>query len=329
MSDVTVVVPTRNRAPVLVATLTTILGQELVDLRLVVVDEGSTDETPGLLADLAARDERVCIVRHDEPRGLPAARNAGLSVATTEWVAFCDDDDLWAPDKLASQLAALGAAGGGWSCTGSVLVDFHLDVIGHQRLEVGDDHLLERLRHMNVIPGGGSSVVVGTELLRDLGGFDESLRSSEDWDCWFRLAERGPVEVVDRPLVAYRIWAGSMSAQVEVMRDTSDEVRARNGGRRKTGSRDQIDYDRFLARQLVRAGDRRGASAAYLRLARDHNQPEQIARALLTLPAPGLLDRLGNRRARRQVPDEWLAEAEGWLAADRARRPRRVAAARP
>jgi glycosyltransferase involved in cell wall biosynthesis len=312
---ITVVVPTHNRAPVLVGALAAILNQEGVDVRVVVVDEGSSDATPAVLSALAERDERVDVVRHPEPRGLPAARNAGVAATDTRWVAFCDDDDLWAPGKLAAQLETVDATGARWSCTGSVLVDARLRVIGHQRLVVdGREELLQRLRPMNVIPSGGSTVMVDAELLREVGGFDETLPSSEDWDCWLRLAQREGVACVDRPLAAARVWSGSMSTQVDRMRATSIQVRDRYGGQRTRGNDDQVDYDRFLARQLVRAGARRRASLAYLRLALDHRQPAQVARALLTLPAPDLLDRLGNRQGRRKVPPSWLAEAEAWLA---------------
>src|SRR5687767_2206546 len=102
---VTVVVPTRNRRAVLALTLGTIVRQRGdVDVRVVVVDEGSSDDTPAYLAAVAGDGVRV--VRHDEPKGLAAARNAGIELADTRWIAFCDDDDLWAPDKLDAQLDA-------------------------------------------------------------------------------------------------------------------------------------------------------------------------------------------------------------------------------
>src|SRR5438128_8506232 len=99
-NDVTVVVPTKDRRQVLDVALRSILAQEGVDVRVVVVDDGSSDGTAAWLADL---DPRVEVVRHDTPTGAAAARNDGLDRVTTDWGAFCDDDDVWAPTKLAKQ----------------------------------------------------------------------------------------------------------------------------------------------------------------------------------------------------------------------------------
>src|SRR5947209_3023883 len=100
--EVTVVIPTHNRRARLAVTLRTALEQVDVDHEVVVIDEASSDGTADFLA--AVHDRRVRVVRHEPAQGLPAARNAGIAVAQGRWVAFLDDDDLWAPDKLASQL---------------------------------------------------------------------------------------------------------------------------------------------------------------------------------------------------------------------------------
>jgi len=101
---VTVVVPTRDRRALLERSLGTVLDQTGVDLAVLVVDDGSNDDT----AEWAARvdDSRVSAVSHATPLGVAAARNTGIERAATPWIAFLDDDDLWAPTKLAEQLAA-------------------------------------------------------------------------------------------------------------------------------------------------------------------------------------------------------------------------------
>ena len=114
-ADVAVVVPTRNRAGL----LERLLGQ-LVSLggdvryEIVVVDEGSTDETPELLRRYR-QVHGVRTVRHDVPRGLSGARNAGFDASTAAYVAWIDDDDLTAPDRLERQHAALASGGARWS----------------------------------------------------------------------------------------------------------------------------------------------------------------------------------------------------------------------
>src|ERR671931_448444 len=103
--EVTVVVPTHGRWDLLsTAALPASLGQEGVDLEVVVVDDGSTDATAEGLARI--EDPRLRVVRHDRPHGVAQARNAGIAAARGEWVALLDDDDLWAPWKLRAQLDA-------------------------------------------------------------------------------------------------------------------------------------------------------------------------------------------------------------------------------
>lgn len=286
-------------------TIAAVLAQRDVDLELVVVDEGSTDGTPAMLAALG--DERVRVVRHESPRGLPAARNAGTDLARAPWVAWCDDDDLWAPDKLSAQLAAAGATGARWVIGGAVLVDEDLRVIGHQA--VPDPALaLDALRRDNVVPGGGSGVLADVALVRDVGGFDERLVSCEDWDLWLRLAVREVPAVVDRPLVKYRIWPGSMSTKVERMRTTRREVLVRHGGSEEAA----FAHERWLAKQLLRGGDRVPAASAYARLAVRHRRPAELVRAAGALMAPGRLAITGDDRARARVPRGWLDEVATW-----------------
>src|SRR5918993_3753166 len=126
MSSISVVVPTRNRSDLLAVTLRSVLRQRDVDLEVIVVDEASTDDTARMLA--AVGDPRVRSIRHQTPQGVSTARNHGAAEARGEWVAFTDDDDLWAPDKLARQLHAAQVAGRDWAYTGSVNIadDFRI-----------------------------------------------------------------------------------------------------------------------------------------------------------------------------------------------------------
>ena len=126
---VTVVVPTRNRGSVLPLTLASILSQVDVAVSVVVVDDSSADDSGEWLRSFP--DPRLRVIQRDRPGGPAAARNDGMAAAHTRWVAFCDDDDLWAPSKLAAQLAALEAKPHArWSCTGTVSVDESLAVVG-------------------------------------------------------------------------------------------------------------------------------------------------------------------------------------------------------
>jgi glycosyltransferase involved in cell wall biosynthesis len=310
---VTVVVPTRNRREVLATTLGAIVAQRDVDLHVIVVDEGSSDDTPDYLRSIA--DSRLEIVRHDEPTGLAGARNAGLERTTTRWVAFCDDDDLWAPDKLASQLAEIERVPGSqWACVGTVSIDEHLDVIGYHRPPPsGDVHAL--LQATNVVPGGGSSLLVEADLARDVGGYEAWATGCEDFAMHCRLASRSPLACVDAPLVGYRVWPGSMSTNVERMRTGHLRVIERHRGdiARETARDGDRHAEQYWARFHLRNGDRRRAFAAYVGIAARYRLPGQLANALWGAVSPAGADRHQAKLERAAVPAEWEARARAWL----------------
>ena len=312
MTDVTIVVPTHNRRTLLSRTIDSILRQRGVSIELVVVDDGSTDGTGAWLGRVAARDPRVKVVRHAEPRFVSGARNAGIACAAGRWVAFCDDDDLWAPDKLVAQLSALRDGSARWGCTGIEAVDEHLRIIGHHNVAGGD--VLAGLLQTNTIPTG-SSVIVERSLLRETGGFDPALRGSEDWELWIRLAQRSPLAAVDRPLVGYRLGGQSLSMDVERMR-AGRLIIAERYSVLSAGcgiEPDEARHERYLAKQLLRSGSRWQAASVFAALAFRHGQRRELPRIAGALIAPRLMDRLGQGRASAAVPEAWRSEAEAWL----------------
>src|ERR687891_190196 len=113
MPEVSVIVPTHNRRALLLLTLRSILLQSDVDLELIVVDDGSIDGTGTAVEQLA--DSRARVVRNEVAQGVSAARDRGRAETTGDWIAFCDDDDLWAPTKLRSQLRAAEATRRDWA----------------------------------------------------------------------------------------------------------------------------------------------------------------------------------------------------------------------
>ena len=317
-AELTAVVTTRNRLDTLRQALWSVLHQRGLDLRVVVVDNGSSDGTPQFLASLD--DPRIDVVRNEEPSpgrpdGVSTSRNLGLARVTTRWLAYCDDDDLWAPGKSAAHLQALkDAPGCRWAVAGAVLVDGDLQVIGHRRLTSTDD-LLARLLEHNIVPATGSGVLFETELLRELGGYDEGLEVSEDWDLCIRAAQRAPAAVADGPHVAYRIRPGTLSSDSEKMRVSLDLIRQRYEDlREQLGVRsDLATYERYLADQDLKAHRRLPAARRFSRLAVMRRDPKELARAALALAAPSYLDRRGDERARRRVPADWVAQTLSWL----------------
>lgn len=311
MIDVSVVVPTHNRLPLLPATIDAVLGQRNVALQLIVVDDGSTDGTGAWLGRLVADKPSLTVVRHEVPRGPSSARNSGIARAAGRWTAFCDDDDLWAPDKLADQLASFQAGSARWGCTGAVLVNARLDVIGHQRVKGGQ--VLSDVLQRNTI-WSGSSVIAETSLLQELGGFDPILGACEDWDLWIRLARASPLAAVERPLLAHRQSSGSLSSRVDVMRNGHATVVARYATLARRGaSLCNVDYERYLAKQLMRSGKRSQAAVILARAFLQHRQWRDLLRAVNAAMAPRLTCQIGDRRAASAVPAAWKTEVDGWL----------------
>jgi glycosyltransferase involved in cell wall biosynthesis len=183
--EVSVVVPTKDRDVLLRQTLSTISWQQDVAFETVVVDDGSAD--PGQVERIVAEfgDPRLRVVRHDRSQGVSEARNRGSVEAKAPWVAFCDDDDLWARNKLAKQLeAARRVPAAGWVYVGSVNITPGNRVVGGEPPPTPDE-VVGHLEEHNVIPGGSSGVMARRAVILDVGGFDPSLQPLADWTCGY------------------------------------------------------------------------------------------------------------------------------------------------
>ena len=303
MSGVSVVIPTRNRSALLATTLRSVLWQREVDLEVIVVDDGSTDATAEVVA--AAADSRVTMVRRDEPHGPPAARNLGAGRASGEWVGFVDDDDVWAPDKLARQLGAANAADRGWVYVGAVAVSESLAIVSGDP-PPSPEAIMAVLPRSNPVPGGGSNVILRRDLFERVGGFDERLAQCEDWELWARLARHGPPAVVPEPLMGYRLHAGATSLDVEGI------VRAARGIERLHGT--SIDWGtvhRWLAETCLR-NDRHLEALGHFARAAVHGQAVGVASDLADIVRRRVVRAAGLRSDAGGVTG-WAAGASGWL----------------
>jgi glycosyltransferase involved in cell wall biosynthesis len=198
---VSVILPTHNRAALLPRAVDSVLGQSLQALELIVVDDASTDATPEVLA--ARRDPRLRVLRRERSQGAAAARNLGLAAARGEWVAFQDDDDLWLVDRLQTQWRAVMAEP---ECLWSVCSYLRLD--RNYEYFIGGPDYRRQLRPVDGIGEEGPDWsliatpgwLVRRELLQALGGFDERMRSWDDWELALRLLQRQQPLHVDQPL---------------------------------------------------------------------------------------------------------------------------------
>ncbi|HVN87181.1 MAG TPA: glycosyltransferase [Candidatus Binatia bacterium] len=199
MPSISVIIPTFNRRDLVCEAVESVLAQRDADLELIVVDDGSTDETDAALARFG---DRLRCVRQDN-RGVSAARNAGVRHARGKWIAFLDSDDLWLPDKLAVQCSFVAAHPDTRICqTGELWLrnGVRVNPCRHHRKPDGDV-FVPSLERCVVSP---SAVMLRRDLFQAAGGFDEDLPACEDYDLWLRLAHATPVALIDRPLVIKR-----------------------------------------------------------------------------------------------------------------------------
>lgn len=275
-ASATVVVPTRDRSQLVGDTVTSVLAQRDVDVELVVVDDGSGAEQAAALTELVG--DRGILIRNERSRGAAAARNQGAAAATTPWVAFCDDDDLWTAEKLRGQLEALASRPAGWAYSGAV--KFSAGPTVWQVMPApSPEAVAARLADQCIIPAGASNVVVSTQLLRDTGGWDERLRHLADWDLWLRLLEREPPSAVADISVAYRLHPSSMSRRPAGILDELTLLDSRWRHLRGGRPLDATPTHLWIAMSYLREGDRPRAALAYLRAAR--RDPRRGLRGLL------------------------------------------------
>ncbi len=232
-----VVIPTWNAASTLPDTIDTIVSQGFEGLEVIVVDDGSTDDTPRVVADLVARhDGMVRCERIPNSGGPSRPRNIGIQAARGEFIALFDSDDLMEPGKLGAQMAVFDAHPNVDLCStdfmvideqGAVLQERMLDDYQsfreHLQPMAGNPdappvaifqgpNLHRALIHANFV--GTSSVIARREVFLEAGGFDESLGNGDDLDMWLKLARTGStfafLDVVGH---RYRKTAGGITAR--------------------------------------------------------------------------------------------------------------------
>lgn len=233
MSSISVIVPTYNRAAWIDRTLRSILAQSLAPREIIIVDDGSTDDTAAVVATFG---DAVRYVRQ-ENAGVSAARNHGARLASGQYLAFVDSDDLWHPLKLEAQLAAVDLTGAQWSVTGCDVIGFDDAVIaGREGFEAvfplfrdegitAAAFLAEYLRRESLVAGGRtfevftgdaydalflgnfglpSSSLVRRDLFERVGGFNPAFRIAEETEFFHRVAAAADVAIVTASLVGYR-----------------------------------------------------------------------------------------------------------------------------
>jgi glycosyltransferase involved in cell wall biosynthesis len=212
MFSVSAIITTYNRAQFLAETIEAVLAQTLRPMEIIVVDDGSTDETAELLAKYPVRAHRISNM------GPSAARAAGLALARGDWIAFCDDDDLWKPGYIEAMSRHLG---GGVRFGFANFVEIHDGVWGTRDKfslappgyfeSIGDSFYPHLLRWVPQVP---STTIIAASLLREVGGVDPSFGRGwcEDWELELRCVQQGRIAFINEPLVGIRRHAYNMTA---------------------------------------------------------------------------------------------------------------------
>jgi hypothetical protein len=219
---VSVAVPAFNAAETIRETIASVLNQTHRNFEIIVVDDGSEDQTSEVVASLMRTDSRIHYF-HQANAGVAAARNLGIAKARGDFIATLDADDLWYPTKLTRQLERFQTSAPGtamvyaWCCW----INEGGDIVGSAPPSQLEGNIFTQMCLGNVVISG-SNALIRRDALIAAGGFDETLRSRraqgcEDWKLYMRIAERHQIAMVPEYLVGYRMSAGSMSDDYEQM----------------------------------------------------------------------------------------------------------------
>lgn len=190
------IIPTHNRADVLGRAIASVLGQTWADLELIVVDDGSSDATPAVLAGF---DDPRLTGMHQENKGVSSARNLGIAASRGRLIALLDSDDHWMPDKLEKQVRFMAESGLSICQTDEIWVRNGVRVNPRFKHAKPAGWFLERSLELCLI--SPSCVMFSRALWDELGPFDESLPACEDYSLWLRVGVRYPVGLVPEALV--------------------------------------------------------------------------------------------------------------------------------
>lgn len=196
---VSVIIPTYNRGWILKEAIESVLAQDYKDFELIVVDDGSTDNTSDVLA-LYGNDIRVFF---QENKGVSAARNRGILESSGKFIAFLDSDDLWLQQKLLTQVKFFNQTPDALICqTEEVWIRNGLRVNPKKRHKKPSGMIFKPSLELCLV--SPSAVMIRRNLFDRVGEFDETLPACEDYDLWLRISCRFPIHLIDTPLIIKR-----------------------------------------------------------------------------------------------------------------------------
>jgi O-antigen biosynthesis protein len=304
---VSVVIPTFNRADLVLRAIGSVLAQDYPAMEVLVVDDASTDDTPARVETLGER--RVRLLRRSENGGVARARNAGMDAAEGELIAFLDSDDEWLPAKLGPQVDLLRAAP-----PRTALVHGGTEVIAPRGGRVylpprAEGHVFPTMLARNVLPGFPFNGLMRREVVDTIGGFDPALPAIEDWDFLIRATRFFDVAAVHAPVCRYHNAAPADAAGARRSARHAANMAARHMLylRYRQDMRTQGMEGAFLkdsARRLLSGGlrGRAAATEALLRALRHEPGRLDLYVWLASLGLPAALARPLRRRFAADMP---------------------------
>ena len=224
---VSVIIPTYNRAYLIDRAIQSVLNQSYQDFEMIIVDDGSTDDTKEVVTEFQEQDKRIRYIRHEKNKGGSAARNTGIKSAEGDYVAFLDDDDEWLPAKIEKQvvkfqdsLDEVGVIYSGFfyvsDKTGKVISESVPTLRGNV--------------YANLLSGcilGSPTPLIRKTCFQKAGLYDDTLPSAQDWDMWIRLSKYYEFDFIPEILAKHYIHGGQISV------DLNAKIRAREKLMRK------------------------------------------------------------------------------------------------
>lgn len=196
---VSVIIPTKNRCSLLERAIKSVLVQNYDNIEIIIIDEASDDATSEIAYRYKQRFKKFKYMRNDKSYGGAKARNIGISFASGRYIAFLDDDDEWLPTKITKQVNKLEN-------------DYSVGLVFCWFLRRYNNGIIERVKQTNQVDflrllwtniGSCSFCVVRSDLVKKIGGFDETLLSCQDWDLWLRLSNITKIYGIREYLVIY------------------------------------------------------------------------------------------------------------------------------
>ncbi len=196
---VSVIIPTYNRYLFLMEAVESVLNQSFRDFELIVIDDGSEDDT----AEITHRYPERLRYFFQKNQGAAAARNQGIKLSRAELITFLDSDDLWDKDKLRYQVDFMENTPDARICyTDEIWIRRGIRVNPRKRHRKDSGWIFDRALELCII--SPSSVMIRRELFSEVGYFDEELPVAEDYDLWLRIAAANPIYLIDKPLIVKR-----------------------------------------------------------------------------------------------------------------------------